>query len=141
MKLVIGSDHAGFQYKERMKFYLSEKGYEVNDIGTNNNESCDYPLYAKKLCEVIAGNKADFGILICGTGIGMSMVANKQKGIRAAVCSDLKSVEFTRLHNNANVLCLGERIIDFELAIELVEKFLNTGFIGGKHQDRIEMFE
>lgn len=141
MKVAIGCDHAGFSYKEKLILFLKNNGFEIFDCGSFSDEPVDYPVYAKKVCDSVISKTVDTGILICGTGIGMSMVANKQKGIRAAVCSDLKSVEFTRLHNDANVLCMGERIISYELAEKIALKYLTTEFLGGKHLTRIQMFE
>lgn len=140
MKIAIGSDHAGFEYKTKLIDFLKSKNYEILDLGTDSADAVDYPVYANKVCEAVISKKVDTGILICGTGIGMSMVANKHKGIRAAVCGDLKSAEFTRLHNDANVLCMGERIISYELCERITEKYLTTGFLGGKHKARIDMF-
>lgn len=139
--LAIASDHAGYQLKEKLKKYLEANNIVYNDLGTYSEESCHYPVYAKKLCKEITDGRCDKGILICGTGIGMSMVANKQKGIRAAACSDYFSAKYTRAHNDANVLCLGARVIGEGLAEELVNVFLNTPFEGGKHKIRIDMFE
>ena len=141
MKIAIGSDHAGFEYKEKLIDYLSSKGYEIVNVGTDSSESVDYPVYADKVCKCVTDKLCDTGILICGTGIGMSMAANKHKGIRAALCGDLKSAEFTRLHNDANVLCMGARIIPYELAQQITDKYLTTDFMGGKHKVRIDMFE
>lgn len=141
MNLVIASDHAGFELKESVKNYLKEKGHSVIDCGTDSTNSCDYPVFAKALCREINDGNAELGILICGTGIGMSMAANKVKGIRAAVCSDCFSAKFTRAHNDTNVLCLGARVLGEGLALELIEIFLNTPFEGGKHLRRINMFE
>ena len=141
MKVAIGCDHAGFSYKEKLILFLKNNGFEIFDCGSFSDEPVDYPVYAKKVCDSVISKTVDTGILICGTGIGMSMAANKQKGIRAAVCSDLKSAEFTRLHNDANVLCMGERIISYELAEKIALKYLTTEFIGGKHLTRIQMFE
>ncbi|BDC93289.1 ribose 5-phosphate isomerase B [Treponema bryantii] len=140
MKIAIGSDHAGFSYKQKLIEFLTSKGYDVINVGTDSEEQVDYPVYADKVCKLIEEKSVDTGILICGTGIGMSMAANKHKSIRAAVCTDLKSAEFTRLHNDANVLCMGERIIPYELAQEITEKYLTTEFLGGKHKTRIDMF-
>lgn len=140
MKIAIGSDHAGFKYKTKLIDFLKSKNYEILDLGSDSADAVDYPVYANKVCEAVIAKKVDTGILICGTGIGMSMVANKHKGIRAAVCGDLKSAEFTRLHNDANVLCMGERIISYELCERITEKYLTTGFLGGKHKARIDMF-
>lgn len=138
--IAIGADHAGVFMKNDLAKMLEEMGYEIKDFGTNTDESCDYPIYAKAVAEAVAKGECEKGILVCGTGIGMSMAANKVKGIRASVCSDAKSAEFTRLHNDANVLCMGARIIDLEKAEELVKIFLTTGFEGGKHLKRISMF-
>ncbi len=140
MKIAIGSDHAGFEYKTKLIDFLKSKNYEILDLGTDSSDAVDYPIYANKVCEAITSKKVDTGILICGTGIGMSMAANKHKGIRAAVCGDLKSAEFTRLHNDANILCMGERIISYELCEQITEKYLTTEFLGGKHKIRIDMF-
>jgi len=142
MKIVIASDHGGFKIKEAIKAYLSGKGYTVEDLGTDDAEtSVDYPVYAKALCRKITNGEAKRGILCCGTGIGMSIAANKQSGIRAAVLSDEFSAEMTRRHNDSNVLCLGGRLIDDERACELSEIFLTTEFEGGRHVKRVEMFE
>ncbi|HBL85265.1 MAG TPA: ribose 5-phosphate isomerase B [Clostridiales bacterium] len=139
--IVLGADHGGFIIKEAIKKYLDETNIEYIDIGSYNTESVDYPVYAKKLCSKIQDGTAELGILCCGTGIGMSMVANKQKGIRAAVLSDEFSCEFSRKHNNANVLCLGGRVVSNEKAMELAKLFLNTQFESGRHERRIAMFE
>ena len=141
MNLVIASDHAGYGLKENIKKYLIEQGHSVIDCGTNSEESCDYPVFAKALCKEINDGNAELGILVCGTGIGMSMAANKVKGIRAALCSDYFSAKFTRAHNDANVMCLGARVMGEGLALELIDVFLNTPFEGGKHLRRINMFE
>ncbi|MBQ1216973.1 MAG: ribose 5-phosphate isomerase B [Clostridia bacterium] len=141
MNIVIASDHAGFALKGVVKAYLTEKGYTVIDCGTDSEASCDYPVFAKALCKEIKDGNAQLGILICGTGIGMSMAANKVKGIRAALCSDCFSAKFTRAHNDSNVMCLGARVMGEGLALELVDIFLNTPFEGGKHLRRINMLE
>lgn len=138
-KIAIGSDHAGFAIKEALKKHLLEKGYDVADFGTDSEASCDYPDFAFQVADCVAAKKADKGVLICGTGIGMSMAANKHKGIRAACCSDTFSARMTRAHNDANVLCLGGRVVGFGLATDLVELFLNTEFEGGRHQVRVDM--
>ena len=139
--VVIGSDHAGYPLKNAIRDNLTTEGYTVIDVGTDSPASCDYPIYAAKVADAIVAGQAPLGILCCGTGIGMSMAANKQKGIRAAACSDYFSAKFTRAHNHANVLCLGERVVGYGLACELVDVFLSTPFEGGKHQLRIDMFE
>ena len=142
MKIVLGADHGGYALKEQLKAYLKdEKGYEVLDCGTDSEASCDYPVYAHAACDKIKAGEADLGILVCGTGIGMSMAANKIRGIRAALCSDCFSAKFTRAHNNANVMCLGARVIGPGLAKELVDIFLTTPFEGGRHQKRVDMLE
>ena len=134
----LGADHGGFLLKETIKKHLKEQGIEVEDCGTYSEESVDYPLIAKATCDKIVADKGSLGILCCGTGIGISMSANKVKGIRAACCSDYFSAKYTRLHNNANVLCMGGRVIGPGAALELVDVFLNTEFEGGRHQRRID---
>ena len=138
MKIALGSDHGGFKLKNEIISYLKENGYEIKDFGTYTTESCDYPEYAQKVAEVVANKEFDFGILVCGTGIGISMSANKVPGIRAALCSDTFSAHATREHNNANILALGERIVGPGLAIDIVKTFLNSEFEGGRHQNRID---
>lgn len=137
--IAIGSDHGGYLLKEEIKKHLEEKGYEFKDFGTDSTASCDYPVYAEKVCRAVQSGECEKGILICGTGIGMSMCANKCKGIRAAVCGDHFSAEFTRKHNNANVLCLGARVIGAGVAMQLVDIFLTTEYEGGRHEKRVEM--
>lgn len=139
MKIAIGSDHAGFPLKEAIREYLEEKGIEYVDCGVYDTSSADYPIQAKKTCEKITSGECERGILCCGTGIGISMAANKVKGIRAACCSDYFSAKYTRLHNDANVLCMGARVIGVGAALELVEVFLNTDFEGGRHQRRVDL--
>ena len=137
--IAIGSDHGGYLLKKENKKHLKEKGYEFKDFGTDSTASCDYPVYAEKVCRAVQSGECEKGILICGTGIGMSMCANKCKGIRAAVCGDHFSAEFTRKHNNANVLCLGARVIGAGVAMQLVDIFLTTEYEGGRHEKRVEM--
>ncbi|MBE6891555.1 MAG: ribose 5-phosphate isomerase B [Ruminococcaceae bacterium] len=139
-KIVIASDHAGYDLKEKIKKYLAENGYEVTDCGTNSTDSCDYPEFANKLCLAIKDDPEMKGILICGTGIGMSMAANRHSHIRAALCHNEFTARLTRQHNNANVLCMGARTIGEELAFETMKVFLDTEFMGGKHERRINMF-
>lgn len=139
--IAIASDHAGFFMKSRIIDYLVSKGIQTKDFGTYSYESCDYPVFAKKACSSIIKGECNIAILICGTGIGMSMVANKIKGIRAAVCSDEFSTEFTRRHNDANVMCLGARVMSVEKALRLVSIFLDNQFEGGKHARRVAMIE
>ncbi len=142
MRIVIAADHGGYDIKEAIKTALTEDGNGLVDLGTDNGEtSVDYPVFAKALCEKIKSGEAELGILCCGTGIGMSMAANKQKGIRAAVLSDEFSAEMTRKHNNANVLCLGGRVVDGATAVKLARIFVATEFEGGRHQRRVDMLE
>lgn len=144
MRIAIGCDHTGVEYKEKIKEFLQNYnggGYKLIDFGTNSPDAVDYPVYADKVCDCVLSGDADRGILICGTGIGMSMAANKHRGIRAAVCGDIKSAELTRQHNDANVLCLGALIIGFVTAREIVRTFLENEFVGGKHKKRIDMFK
>ena len=138
--IYIGADSAGYALKEYLKAHLINSGYSVSDMGTDSEESCHYPDYAKKVCEAVQ-NELDtsFGILVCGTGIGMSMSANKHTGIRAAVCSDTFSAKMTRRHNDANVLCLGARVIGSCLAEDIVDIFLENEFEGGRHKIRVDM--
>lgn len=136
--LILASDHAGFPLKEEIKAYLDEKGVEYIDCGTDSTASVDYAKYAQTACLKVVNGEGDKAILCCGTGIGISMAANKVKGIRAACCSDYFSAKFTRLHNDANVLCMGARVIGAGLACELVDVFINTEFEGGRHQRRVD---
>ena len=137
--IAIGSDHGGYLLKEEIKKHLKEKGYEFKDFGTDSTASCDYPVYAEKVCHAVQSGECEKGILICGTGIGMSMCANKCKGIRAALCGDHFSAEFTRKHNDANVLCMGARTIGPGVALQLADIFLTTEFEGGRHEKRVSM--
>ena len=137
-KIVMGSDHAGYNLKLKVKAHLESRGFEVLDVGTNSTESCNYTVYAHALCEAIQKGEAPLGILVCGTGIGMSMAANKHKGIRAACCENTFSARMTRMHNNANVLCFGERVIGYGLACDIVDQFVDTEFEGGRHQARVD---
>ena len=139
--IVLGADHGGFELKNTIKAYLEGKGYEIIDVGTNSADSCDYPVFASRLCRKIQGGEAELGILVCGTGIGMSMAANKHRGIRAACCSDTFSARLTRLHNNANVLCLGARVLGGGLALDLVNEFVNAEFEGNRHIKRLSLIE
>lgn len=141
IKIAIGSDHGGFDYKASIIKALQDKGYEVVDMGTYSPESCDYPIIAKKVARAVAKGDFEKGILVCGTGIGMSMAANKVKGIRAAVCGDTFSARATRAHNNANILCLGQRVVGEGLALDIVDIWLTTKFEGGRHERRVNMIE
>ena len=138
MKIAIASDHGGLEYKNKIKKHLITKGYDIIDEGTNSNESCDYPDYAKKVGSLVVSGQVEKGILVCGTGIGMSIAANKIKGIRAALCSDTFSAHATREHNDSNILCLGQRVIGESLALDIVDTWLNAEFQGGRHQNRID---
>jgi ribose 5-phosphate isomerase B len=135
--IAIGCDHAGVEMKDAIIEALREKGFELKDFGTNG-DPCDYPDKAKEVCSAVVSGECEKGILICGTGIGMSIAANKINGIRAALCSDSFSTRFTRLHNDTNIMCMGARTIGPGLAIELAEIFLTTGFEGGRHQRRVD---
>ncbi len=138
MKLALGCDHGGFALKEAIREYLDQKGIPYEDFGTYNTESVDYAPIVAKAAHAVANGKADFGIVTCSTGLGVSMAANKVKGIRAAVCTNELCAEMTRRHNNANILCMGGKVVDKETALKLVDIFLNTGFDGGRHQRRID---
>ena len=140
MKIVIGCDHAGYALKGTVVRHLEEKGYEVVDVGTDSTQSCHDPVFAHAACEKILGGECELGILICGTGIGMSMAANKHKGIRAACCSDTFSARLTREHNDANILCFGERVVGPGLALDLVDAFLGAEYLNnGNHVTRVAM--
>lgn len=138
MKIAIASDHGGFELKDSMVEYIKSLGNEVMDLGTNSADSVDYPDYAKKVCEEIQQGNSDLGILICGTGIGMSLAANKFEGIRAACVSDVYSAKMSRNHNNANVLCIGARVIGDEVAKLIIKTFLENEFEAGRHQRRVD---
>ena len=139
-KIFIGADSAGFYLKEEIKSYLISKGYDVTDCGTDSDASCHYPIFAGAVCENVQKNlDTSYGILICGTGVGMSMCANKYRGIRAALCGDTFSAKMTRQHNDANVLCMGARVIGSCLAIDILDQFLTNEFEGGRHKTRVDM--
>lgn len=138
MKIAIGCDHGGLEHKNAIADFLKEKGVDVTDFGIYEQAAVDYPDIAAKVCRSILSGECERGILICGTGIGMSIAANKFKGIRAAACSEHFSAKYTRLHNNSNVLCLGGRVIGVGTAIELAEIFVTTDFEGERHQRRID---
>ena len=140
MVLAVGSDHGGYELKEAVKGYLTEKGIAFRDFGTIDGSSCDYPDIAKAVATaIIEDAEIERGLLFCGTGIGISIAANKIKGIRAACCSDTFSAKYTRLHNDANILCMGGRVVGAGLAIEMVDAYLNAEFEGGRHQRRVDM--
>ena len=135
--LAIGSDHGGFALKQEIMQHLREKGVEYKDFGTYTEESCDYPEFGEAVARAVAGGECERGIAICGTGIGISIAANKVRGIRAAVCGDCYSAEMTRRHNDANVLCMGARVVGSGLAMKIVDVFLETPFEGGRHARRV----
>ena len=137
MKIAIGCDHGGFHLKEKIKEYLLAREIEVKDKGTYSEERVDFPLYAEKVAEAVTGKEADLGILCCGTGIGMSIAANKVKGIRAAVVGDCFSAKATREHNDSNILCLGERVTEEALALKILDEWLNAEFEGDRHIERL----
>ncbi len=137
--IALGSDHGGFTLKEAAKEYLVCKGIPFKDFGTMDGTSCDYPEIAAEVGHAVAGGEFEKGLLFCGTGIGVSIAANKIKGVRAACCSDSFSAKYTRLHNDANILCLGGRVVGEGLALELIELFLSTPFEGGRHARRVDL--
>lgn len=140
--IAVGSDHGGYELKQEIISYLKEKNLEYKDYGTDSKESCDYPVYAKKVANAIVNGECDRGILICGTGIGISITANKIKGIRAALCHDTFSAQATREHNDANILAMGARVVGPGLALKIVDTFLNTKFSNDeRHIRRIEQIE
>ena len=141
MKIALASDHGGYELKEKVYKYLIDKNYEIVNFGTDSSESCDYPVYASKVCNAILNDGFDKGILICGTGIGMSIMANRHRGIRAACLSDVYSAQMTRKHNDSNVLCFGARVIDEEMAYKIVDTWLETEYEAGRHQKRVEMLD
>lgn len=139
MKIAIGNDHTAVDLKNHITNYLKNNGYEVLNVGTDSTQRTDYPIYGKKVAEKVASGECDFGVLICGTGIGISLAANKVKGIRAAVCSEPYSARLTRQHNNANIIAFGARVVGDAMAEMIVDEFLNTEYEGGRHQKRIDM--
>lgn len=139
MKIGIGNDHAALDMKQEIKEYIEAMGHEVVDYGTYTKDSCDYPVYGEKVGNAIVAGEVDLGVLICGTGIGISLAANKVKGIRAAVCSEPFSAKMAREHNNANIIAFGARVIGIETAKMIVDAFLNTEFAGGRHQKRVDL--
>lgn len=141
MKIAIGSDHAGYPLKEHVKRYLEEKGHEVEDLGTHGTESVDYPDYGRAVGEHVAAKKADYGVVVCGSGIGISIAANKVPGIRCALVSEPLSAELSRRHNDANVISMGARLIGNDMAERLVDVFLGTEFEGGRHCGRVEKLD
>ena len=142
MKIALAADHGGFELKEKVKDYLQQKGYDIFDLGcSNGEESVDYPNYGKACGEAVIGGDAERGIVVCGTGIGISIAANKVKGIRCALCTSVFMAEMASKHNNANVLSLGGRTLEPELALNIVDTWLNTEFEGGRHQRRVDLLD
>ena len=139
MKIAIGNDHVAVAMKNHIVKYLQDKGHEPVNFGTDSTERCDYPVYGKKVADAVASGACERGILICGTGIGISLAANKVKGIRAAVCSEAYSARLTRQHNDANIIAFGARVVGEATAEMIVDEFINTEYEGGRHQQRIDM--
>lgn len=138
--IALGCDHGAYLLKDKVKEHLIALGFTVLDFGTNGPESVHYPIYAHAVCEAIQEGKAQLGVLLCSSGIGMSMAANKHHGIRAALCTDTYCARFTRMHNDANVLCMGGNVVATGLALDILDTFLSNEFEGGRHQSRIDMF-
>ena len=139
MKIVLANDHSAVDMKKEILAHLEEKGYQVIDIGTNSPESCDYPVFGERAGKMVASGEADLGILICGTGVGISLAANKIRGIRAVVCSEASTARLSRQHNDTNILAFGARIIGTETAKDIVKAWLEAEFEGGRHQKRVDM--
>ncbi len=139
MKIGIGNDHAAVEMKNEIVDYLKEKGYEVVNFGTDSHESCNYPEYGEKVGRAVVAGDVDLGILICGTGVGISLAANKVKGVRAVVCSEPFSAKLSRQHNNTNILAFGSRVIGIEMAKMIIDEWLAAEFQGGRHQTRVDM--
>jgi len=140
VKIVIGSDHGGFEMKEHVKAFLQAEGHDIEDVGCYSSDSVDYPVIAEKVCAKLQRATDNMGILICGTGIGMSLAANRHRDIRAALCHEAYTARMSREHNNANILCLGGRVLGVEVARDIVRTWLKASFAGGRHQRRIDMF-
>lgn len=141
MKIALGADHGGFELKEKVKKHLLEKNIEVVDFGTHSTESVDYPQFGHAVGHAVANKEVNFGIIVCGTGIGISLAANKVPGVRAALCTNTTMARLTREHNDANILAMGGRIVGDVLALEMVDIFLSTEFASGRHQKRIDAIE
>ena len=137
--IAFGNDHSAVELKKELIPYIESKGYNVVNLGTDETASVDYPVYGEKVARYVAEGKADFGIAVCGTGLGISLAANKVRGIRACVCSEPYTAKYSRLHNNCNVLCFGARVIGPELAKMIIDEFLGTEFEGGRHARRVDM--
>ena len=141
MKIAVAADHGGYKLKEKVKEHLLERGIEVEDLGTHSEESVDYPISGKLCGEAVASGQADLGVVVCGTGIGISIAANKVHGIRCGLCTSVEMAHLTKQHNNANILALGGRTTGEELAMEIVDEWLDTQYEGGRHQRRVEMLD
>lgn len=139
MKIAIGNDHVALELKNHITKYVEAKGYEVVNFGTDSSDTCDYPVYGEKVAKAVASGECDLGILICGTGIGISLAANKVKGIRAAVCSEPYSARLTRQHNNANIIAFGARVVGQAMAEMIVDEFLDAEYEGGRHARRVDL--
>ena len=139
MKIGIGNDHSALEMKAEIIEYLKEKGHEVTDYGTNSHDSCHYPDFGEKVGRIVAAGEADCGVLICGTGVGISIAANKVRGVRAAVCSEPTTARLVKEHNNANIIAFGARIVGIETAKDIVKAYLDAEFMGGRHQTRVDM--
>lgn len=141
MKIAIASDHAGYLLKEQLKTVLEAGGYKINDLGTNSSDSVDYPDFGYKAADEIASKRADFGVIICGSGVGISIAANRNPKVRAALCHNAEIASLARKHNDANILALGARVVSEEEAINILKAFLNTDFEGGRHENRVKKLE
>lgn len=139
MKIAVGNDHAAVELKQEIVTYLKELGHDVVDMGTNSLESCNYPEFGEKVGHAVADHEVDCGVLICGTGVGISIAANKVRGVRAAVCSDVTTAHLVKEHNDANIIAFGARIVGNELAKDIVKAYLEASFLGGRHQTRVDM--
>ena len=141
VKIAVASDHGGFALKEKVKEHLVQRGFDVDDLGTHSEDSVDYPSYGKACGEAVASGKADLGVVVCGTGIGISIAANKVKGVRCGLCTSVEMAHLTKQHNNANILALGGRTTEPELALKIVDEWLDTEFEGGRQQRRVDMLD
>jgi len=141
MKIAVASDHGGFKLKEEVKAHLLERNFEVLDLGTDSEDSVDYPAFGRACGEAVVSGQADLGIVVCGTGIGISIAANKVKGVRCGLCTSVEMAQLTKQHNNANILALGGRTTETGLAMEIVDAWLDTEFEGGRHQRRVDMLD
>lgn len=139
MRIAIGNDHSAVEMKQMVQAYLEEKGYEVINYGTDSFESCDYPVYGEKVGQAVVSGEVDLGVLICGTGVGISLAANKVKGVRAVVCSEPYSAKLSKQHNNTNILAFGARVVGIELAKMILDEWLGAEFEGGRHERRVNM--